>query len=84
MIHLPNHSKTKPINDTRTLHITIVLVIGVLVLAQALLIYVILSQKPDTPILARPQACDNFEMKSPDERAKCRPVTYTPNNTIET
>lgn len=84
MIHLTNDSKTKPTNDNKTLHITIVLVIGILVLAQALLIYVILAQKPDTPILARPQACDNFELKTPDERAKCRPVTYTPNTTIET
>ena len=82
MIQFTNDSKT--INHNRTLHITIVLVIGVLVLAQALLIYVVLAQKPDAPILARPQACDNFEMKSPDERAKCRPVNYTPKNTIET
>ncbi len=84
MINFTNDSKIKPTKDDRTLHIAIVLVIGVLVLAQALLIYIILSQKPDTPILARPQACDNFELKTPDERAKCRPVNYTPNNTIET
>ena len=82
MIHLTNDSKNT--NDNRTLHITIALVIGVLVLAQALLIYVILSQKPETPIIARPQACDNFELKTPGERAKCRPFTYTPKNTIET
>lgn len=84
MIHLINESKTKITNNNRTLHITIVLVIGVLVLAQALLIYVILAQRPDTPIFARPTACDNFELKTPDERAQCRPVTYTPKNTIET
>ena len=84
MLNLTNDSKTKPTNDNRTLHITIVLVIGILVLAQVLLTYIILSQKPDTPILARPQACDNFELRTPNERAKCRPVTYTPNNSIET
>ena len=81
MIYPPNNSKST--YDTRPLHITIVLIIGVLVLAQALLIYVILSQKPGTPVLARPQACDNFELKLPDERAKCRPVNYTAKNTIE-
>ena len=84
MLNLTNDSKTKPTNDNKTLHITIVLVIGVLVLAQALLIFVILSQKSNTPILARPKACNNFELKSPNELDKCRPVIYTPNNTIET
>lgn len=82
MIHFTNYSKNT--TDNRILHISIVLVIGILILAQSLLIYVILSGQPDAPVFARPKACDNFEMKSPDERAKCRPVTYTPNNSIET
>jgi hypothetical protein len=82
MKYLTKESKIAP--DSRTLHITIVLIVGILVLAQGLLIYVILAQIPDIPILARPQACDSFELKSPNERAKCRPINYTPKNTIET
>jgi len=77
-------NSTKDSNSTnKTLHITIMLVFGVLLLTQLLLIYVILSREPETPVLARPKACDNFEMKTPEERSKCLPVHYTPKNTIE-
>ncbi len=70
-------------DKTRTLQITIALIIAILVTAQAMLVYIIVSEKREIPLFARPQACDNFELKTPDERANCRPVKYTPDNTVE-
>ncbi len=84
MLHSNHDQNNKTIPDTRSLQIAIVLVITILVLAQTLLIYVILSQDTQIPVLARPEACDNFEMKSLEERANCLPVNYTPKNMIET
>ncbi len=77
------HNNDPNTNTRTTIQIVIALVIAILITAQTILVYIILSQQRETVDFARPQACDNFELKSPDERAKCRPVNYLPKNYIE-
>ncbi len=70
-------------NTTKFLQTTIALIIAILLTAQAMLVYIVVSDKRKPPHIARLHACDNFELKTPDERARCRPVNYTPKNIIE-
>ncbi len=65
-------------NSNATLHITIALVIAVLVLAQTLLVYLVLSTRRPPMLEARPDTCGKFELKLPKQPDPCLPARYTP------